>query len=391
LSLGQTPLANSLVSEDSLDDPEERYPLDLAFCEECALAQITESVPPDKLFRDYLYFSSYADGVVSSAGEIANRLADDRHLDQSSLVVEIASNDGYLLQFYKQRGIPVLGVEPARNIAEVAERDRGIPTISEFFGRELAEDLREEHGPADVIHANNVLAHVPDLNGVVEGFATLLKQDGVAVIEVPYVGSLIEKCEFDTIYHEHLCYFSVTALNRLFSRHGFVLTDVERLDIHGGSLRLFVSKDSTPSDEVLRMVEDERSKGMNSQEFYSDFADKVTALGDELTSLLRRLKCDGARIAAYGAAAKGSTLLNFFGIGKESIEYVVDRNPHKQGMFMPGVHIPILSPDKLAESPPDYLLLLAWNFADEIIEAQSEYRDRGGKFIVPVPKPRVIE
>ena len=245
LSLGDTPLANALLKKEQLDQPEETYPLDLAFCPHCTLVQITETVPPEKLFREYLYFSSFSDMLLQHARELATRLIHSRGLNANSLVVEVASNDGYLLQYYKQAGIPVLGIEPAVNIARVAQNERGIPTLCEFFGAALARRLRDEGRRADVIHAHNVLAHVADLNGFVEGIRLVLKDDGVAVIEVPYVKEMIDRCEFDTIYHEHLCYFSLTALDALFRRHGLIIQDVEHIPIHGESLRLFVMVDGS--------------------------------------------------------------------------------------------------------------------------------------------------
>lgn len=390
LSLGQTPLANQLLRADQLDLPEPRYPLDLAFCPACALVQITETIPPEVLFRDYVYFSSFSDTMLKSAEAISQRLTHERGLGADALVVEIASNDGYLLKFYRQAGVPVLGIEPARNIAKVAREQHGIPTIDEFFDKTLAASLVAEGRRADVFHANNVLAHVADLNGVIEGIGLVLKDDGVAVIEVPYVRDLVEHAEFDTIYHEHLCYFSLTALDALVRRHGLMLQDVERLPIHGGSLRLFIGKGTQQSEAVLTLLAEERALGMHEQPYYDRLAAKVEAIKAQLTSLLGELRSRGQRVAAYGAAAKGATLLNYCELGTESLEYVVDRSTYKQGQYMPGVRLPIYAPEKLLETQPDYLLLLAWNFADEIMAQQSEYRARGGKFIVPVPEPRIV-
>ncbi|MDE3179939.1 MAG: class I SAM-dependent methyltransferase [Acidobacteriota bacterium] len=391
LSLGKTPLANSLLTKEQLNLPEPVFPLELAYCPECSLAQILETVPPATMFASYPYFSSFSDTAVRNAESIARRIINGRQLDASKLVVEIASNDGYLLQFYQCAGVPVLGIEPASNIAEVARRDRGIPTLSEFFGADLARRVRQEGRSADVIHANNVLAHVPGLNDVVEGIRILLKDDGVAVIEVPYVKEMIERCEFDTIYHEHLCYFSVTALDRLFKRHGLILEDIERLPIHGGSLRLFVAhgESAEPNAAVEATLQEERARGIDRLAFYQDFAGRVEKLKRDLQERLGELKDGGKRLAAYGAAAKGSTLLNYCGIGREILEFVVDRNTHKQGLYMPGVHLPIFPPDKLLESQPDGVLLLTWNFADEIMEQQAEYRHRGGRFVIPIPEVRV--
>jgi SAM-dependent methyltransferase len=385
------PLANALLRLEQLHDLEPTYPLVLAFCSECTLVQITETVPPEKLFREYLYFSSFSDTLLRHAGDLVTRLIDTRRLNAGHLVVELASNDGYLLQYYQKRGIAVLGVEPARNIAEVA-RERGIPSVSEFFGEELAIALAEQYGCADVIHANNVLAHVADLNGFVKGVAVLLKPQGIAVVEVPYVKDLIDHVEFDTIYHEHLCYFSLTALNALFRRNGLRVQDVERVPIHGGSLRLFVARAGTqePTQIVAELLRNEHDWGIDRLAFYADFAHSVQNLKGSLSDLLLQLKRERKRVVGYGAAAKGTTLLNYFRIGAETLDFVVDRSPHKQGCYTPGTHLPIFSPDKLMHEKPDYVLLLAWNFANEILEQQTLFRQQGGRFIIPIPELKVV-
>ncbi len=388
LSLGRTPLANALLSVEDLEKPEPTFPLDLVFCRQCSLVQITETVPPEQLFAHYLYLSSFSDTMLQFAEELATRQVAQRALGAQSLVIEVASNDGYLLQFYRRAGVPVLGIEPAANVADVA-RDRGIDTITEFFGADVARRLRAEGRLADVVHANNVLAHVADLNGFVEGIATILKPDGVASIEVPHVMPMVENLEFDTIYHEHLCYFSLIALERLFKRHGLTPVDVERLPIHGGSLRLTVAHSGTPSDRVLTLLEEERASGLDSASYYSDFGARVAGLKARLADLLDDLKSKGKTIAAYGASAKGSTLLNYCGIGRETIEFVVDRSTVKQGRFTPGTHLPILPPESVMERRPDYLLLLVWNLAEEILRQQRAYREMGGRFVIPVPEPRV--
>jgi hypothetical protein len=305
--------------------------------------------------------------------------------------VEAASNDGYQLQFFARRGVPVLGIEPARNIAAVA-RERGIDTLEEFFGSAVAEKLRARGKSADVFLAKNVLAHVADLNDFVRGIRILLAPTGVAEIEAPYVRDMIDRVEFDTIYHEHLCYFSLTALAHLFRRHGLEVTNVERLNIHGGSLRVQAALAGTlePRPAVARLLDEEQARGLDRLSFYQGFARRVMTLKDALVSLLTSLKRQGKRLAAYGAAAKGSTLLNYMGIGPDLLDFVADRSTYKQGRYMPGVRLAIRPPETLVQEMPDYVLLLAWNVAGEIMEQQAEYRRRGGRFIIPVPEPAIV-
>ncbi len=392
LDLGATPLANALRPSDDLGTPEARYPLFVVFCPRCTLLQITETVRREQLFRDYPYFSSFSDTAVENARAIAQRMTAERRLGRDSLAAEIASNDGYLLQHYRDRGVPVLGVEPARNIASVANA-RGIRTIPEFFGFALAQRLRDEGVRPDVLHANNVLAHVADLGDVVAGMGTLIASSGMLIVEVPYVRDLVDHGEFDTIYHEHLCYFSVTALERLMHRHGLTLVDVERLPIHGGSIRIFARApcvDDRSRPAVGAMLEEERRWGVASAETYRVLRARMDRLRRELLDLLGNLRRGGERIVAYGASAKGSTLLNCFGIGKDSLEFVVDRNPMKQGLYMPGTELRVEPPTRLLEAMPGYVLLLTWNFAEEILAQQTEYRRRGGRFIIPIPEPRIL-
>ena len=390
LSLGELPLSDGLLEARQLVDNEPLYPLDVAFCASCSLVQILETVPPEELFgADYPYFSSFTDTLLKhSEANVKERIA-ERKLGATSLVVELASNDGYLLQYYRANGVPVLGIDPAPGPVAAA-RAKGVDTLQAFFGNALAAKLVAEGRGADVIHANNVLAHVADTNGFVEGIATLLKDDGVAVIECPYVKDLIEHGEFDTIYHEHLCYFSVTALRTLFRRHGLFITRVVPLSIHGGSLRVFVEKQNRPEHSVEQYIESEQRLGMDRLDYYADFSNRVTEIRSELSQLLQGLKDRKARIVGYGAAAKGTIMLNYVGIGQETLDFVVDRNTHKQGRFIPGVRLPIASPERVLAEQPDYVLILPWNFKDEIMAQQAEYRRRGGKFIVPVPRPTII-
>ncbi|HEX8243787.1 MAG TPA: class I SAM-dependent methyltransferase [Longimicrobium sp.] len=393
LSLGRTPLANALLTAGELQAPEATYPLELVFCPGCSLVQITETVPPEELFGEYFYFSSFSDTMLRHAEGLVERMVAERGLGPQSLAAEVASNDGYLLQYYLRAGVPVLGIEPASNIAKVAEEERGVRTVCAFFGAETAARLAADGFAADVVHANNVLAHVADLNGVVEGFRTLLKPGGTTSIEVPYVKDMVDGTEFDTIYHEHLCYFSLTALDRLFRHHGLAIWKVERLPIHGGSLRVFATPAGSapaPRESVRALLAEEQGWGVDRPEFYLGFAGRVERLKRELCALVADLKRQGKRIAAYGASAKGSTLLNYFGIGAETLDFVADRSTVKQGHFTPGTHLPIRPPEALLEAQPDHVLLLTWNFADEILAQQAEYRRRGGRFIVPIPTLRVV-
>jgi SAM-dependent methyltransferase len=384
------PLANSLLAPEDLGAPEPVFPLELTHCAACSLVQILETIPPETLFHEYLYFSSFADTVVEHARQLATRLIPERHLAENSLVVEIASNDGYLLQFFQAARVPVLGIEPARNIAKAAV-ERGIPTLSEFFGEALARELTGKGTRADVIIGNNVLAHVPDMNGFARGVALLLKDDGVALFEVPYVKDMIDGCEFDTIYHEHLSYYSLTAVKNLFERHGLSVVGVERTAIHGGSLRISIAKHGRAAPEVGALLEEEAGWRVGRIDAYRAFAGRVEELKASLRSLLADLKQQRKRIAGYGAAAKGTVLLNYCGIGADTIDFIVDRSPHKQGRYVPGVRIPIFPVERLLDDRPDYVLLLAWNFAAEIARQQSTYLQRGGRFIVPVPEPRILQ
>jgi len=390
LDLGQMPLSDGLLTAEQLEAAEQRYPLEVAFCPDCSLVQILETVPPEVLFcEDYPYYSSFSSTLLEHSRQNALELIERRKLGPASLVVELASNDGYLLKNFVERGIPALGIDPAEGPARAALAV-GVPTLPAFFGKELAARLRHDGKRADVIIANNVLAHVADTNGFVEGIRILLKDAGMAVIEVPYLRRLIEHCEFDTIYHEHLCYFSMTSLDALFRRHGLYINDVRHLQIHGGSLRLYIEPAENVGESVRTMLADEAALGINTYQYYKSFGIKVDALRKSIRDLLTGLKSSGKRIAAYGAAAKGAIMLNYIGAGTDVIDFVVDRNTHKQGKFMPGVHIPIFEPERIIEEMPDYVVILPWNFKDEILSQQAQYREKGGRFIVPIPRPEVI-
>jgi len=390
LSLGALPLADGFLTAAELDRPEPRFPLDVAFCPACGLVQILDTVPPEILFgRDYPYFSSVSASLLAhSKTHVVERLP-ELPPGPDTLVVELASNDGYLLQFYREAGVRVLGIDPAPGPVAAA-RAKGIETIEAFFGRDLAERLVAEGRRADLVHANNVLAHVADVHGFLDGIRLLLKDGGRAVVEVPYVRDLVEKLAFDTIYHEHLCYFSVRALDRLVRPHGLFLVRVERVPIHGGSLRLFLSKEDRPDATVEAILAEEAAIGLDRHAWFASFAARVERLREDLSSLVFDLARAGLRIAAYGAAAKGTILLNFCGLGPELLAWVADKNPFKQGRFVPGVRVPIVAPERILAEMPDVLLILPWNIEAEIVAQEAAYRARGGRFLVPLPSPRIV-
>jgi len=390
LSLGALPLSDGFLTEAELARPEPRFPLDVVFCPACTLVQILDTVPPEILFgRDYPYFSSVSATLLEhSRAHVLERLC-ELPPGPDRLVVELASNDGYLLQFYREAGVRVLGIDPAPGPVAAA-REKGIETICAFFGRDLARRLSAEGLAADLVHANNVLAHVADVHGFLDGIRILLKPGGRAVIEVPYVRDLVEKLAFDTIYHEHLCYFSVHAVDRLVRPHGLFLVRVERVPVHGGSLRLFFAGQDRPDSTVAALLAEERAIGLDRHAFYTGFAERVARLRADLRARLTELKSEGKTIAAYGAAAKGTILLNACGLGPELLEWVADKNPFKQGRWVPGVRLPIVPPERILEARPDYLLILPWNIEAEIVAQERAYREAGGRFLVPLPAPRLV-
>lgn len=389
LPFGDTPLADRLLTKEELDEKEHLVPLTLSICGDCSLVQILETVDPEVLFyAEYPYFSSVSPSLQKHFKGSADYLLETRSLGPDSLVVEAASNDGYLLRYFHEEGIPVLGIDPAEAPVNKA-REIGIDTMNTFFTSELAQELVDSGKKADVFLANNVLAHIPDLNGFVKGIATILKDDGVAVIENHYVVDLIDHCEFDTIYHQHVCYYSITAWRNLFKAHGLYLNRVKRTSIHGGSLRIYVEKFDAVDDSVLDLLEMEKERMVDKPDYYLKFAERVTELRSELRKILKALKAEGKTIAGYGAAAKACTLMAYSGIDSSYLDFVADLNVYKHGKFMGGNRLEILPPEAVMEKKPDYLLILAWNFADEIIEQMKDFSDAGGKFVVPVPFPEV--
>ncbi|GBF32290.1 hypothetical protein DCCM_0484 [Desulfocucumis palustris] len=393
LSLGSSPLSNSYLTREQLLKMEPYYPLKVYVCNKCFLVQLEEFESPQHIFNDYAYFSSYSDTWLKHAKDYAAKMIKLFNINNQSTVIEIASNDGYLLQYFIQRGIPVLGIEPAANVAKVA-KEKGIPTETVFFGLHAAKELVKKGKYADLIVGNNVLAHVPNLNDFIKGLKFLLKPKGIITLEFPHLMRLIEGIQFDTIYHEHFSYFSLLTLEKVFDKYGLTVFDVEELSTHGGSLRIYVRHQDdntrTITERIYDLKDRETKFGLMDINFYTSFGEKVNAVKLDMLNFLIKVKKEGKSIVGYGAPAKGNTLINYCGIKTDFLDYTVDKNPHKQGRYLPGSHIPIESPEKIKKTKPDYVFILPWNLKDEIMEQMNFVRDWNCKFVIPIPMLKVI-
>jgi SAM-dependent methyltransferase len=394
VDLGMSPLCESYLTAERLNQMEPFYPLHVYVCESCFLVQLEEYVSPEAIFTEYAYFSSYADSWLQHAKKYTELMVERFGINARNRVVELASNDGYLLQYFVQKGIPVLGVEPAANVARAAV-DKGVTTVVKFFGERLAREMAEDGNQADLLIGNNVLAQVPDLNDFVRGMKILLKPGGVVTMEFPHLMKLIEENQFDTIYHEHFSYFSLLSVEKIFAFHGLRIFDVEELATHGGSLRIYASHQDDATKPVGARITDlaarETAGGLKTLAYYSSFGERVKETKRKVLDFLIKAKREGKTICGYGAPGKGNTLLNYCGIRTDFLDYTVDRNPYKHGKFTPGTHIPIFPPDKIRETRPDYLFILPWNFKEEIMRQMSFITEWGGKFIVPIPEPEVVD
>ena len=393
VDLGTSPLSNAFLTDKTLEEPEKKFPLKVFVCENCFLVQLPEFESPGNIFNDYAYFSSYSKSWLEHVENYVNMITEKNSLGKDNLVIELASNDGYLLQFFKKKEIPVKGIEPAANVAKIAQ-EKGIETIVEFFGEKLAKKLSSEGTKADLIIGNNVLAHVPNINNFVKGISILLKTNGVVNIEFPHLLQIIQHNQFDTIYHEHFSYLSLSTVKKIFEFHNLIIFDVEEIPTHGGSLRIYAkhmtNKNFKIQHSVNALLEKEKDFGLMTLSFYLEFAKKVELIKEKLIEFFNNTKQNGKKIVCYGAAAKGNTLLNFCKINKDSIEYVVDNNPHKQGLYLPGSHIPIKNPEEIIKTKPDFILILPWNIKEEIMKDTSFIRDWGGKFVIPIPKVVIL-
>nr|WP_277816389.1 class I SAM-dependent methyltransferase [Neptunicella marina] len=393
VDLGMSPLCETFIPPSQLNQPEVFYPLHAYVCEQCLLVQVHEFVSPDEIYQDYPYFSSYSDSWVEHAHRYCENIVQRLGLDANSQVVEIASNDGYLLQHFVTQDIPCFGIEPATNVAEVA-RKKGINTENLFFGADTAQQLADKHGKADLLIGNNVLAHVPNLLDFIQGLHAMLSDDGVLTMEFPHLQQLIEQSQFDTIYHEHFCYLSLLVVEKAFAKHGLRIFDVEQLATHGGSLRIYAchnnaQQQTTAALDALR--KQEKLAGLTELSTYLTFAEQVQQCKNQLLSFLINAKAQGKKVVGYGAPGKGNTLLNYCGIGPDLLSYTVDRSPHKQGKYTPGTRIPIYAPDKIFATQPDYVLILPWNLATEITQQMQDIKQWGAKFVLPVPTATVLD
>lgn len=392
LDLGTSPLANSFLNEEKIKGVEKFYPLHVFVCKKCLLVQLAEFESPEHIFSDYIYFSSYSDTWLKHAENYVDMITKRFGFDSNTQIMEIASNDGYLLQFFKKKNMPVLGIEPAANVARIAE-EKGIPTVIKFFGRKTATELIQTEKQADLLIGNNVLAHVPDLNDFVAGMKIVLKPKGVITIEFPHILQLMQHKQFDTIYHEHFSYFSLLVLLKVFSFHKLIIFDVDEITTHGGSLRIYVkhmeNDDISTSERVNAIIEKERDFGLEKLSTYTNFQNQINDMKKNICEFFNNIKKNNKTIVGYGAPAKGNTLLNFCNIGLDEISYIVDKNPYKQGLYLPGTHIPIRNPEEILKTKPDYLLILPWNLKDEIMLQMTHIRKWEGKFVVLIPEVKI--
>ena len=394
LDLGETPLANSYLSDEEIDNNEESFPLKVLVCKKCYLVQLEEFKTPQNIFSNYAYFSSYSKSFLNHAKNYVDMMINRFQINQNNFVVEIASNDGYLLQYFKEKNIPLLGIEPAKNIAKNAE-EKGIKTISKFFGEKFSIELIKEYKKADLIICNNVIAHVPKINDFVSGLKLLMSKTGILTIEFPHLMELVEHNQFDTIYHEHFSYLSFFVIKNILEKNGIKIFDVEKIHTHGGSLRVFCThtenNDIIIKKSVDELLKSEKEKGMMEMNFYENFSTKINSTVDQFLDFCNKAKKDNKKLIGYGAPAKANTLLNYCKIKNNLIEYVTDLSPHKQGLYLPGSHLPIKSPEEIKKSKPDFVIIFPWNLQDEIIKQIDFIREWGGKFVIPIPNLKIIE
>ena len=394
LDLGETPLANSYLSDEEIDNNEESFPLKVLVCKKCYLVQLEEFKTPQNIFSNYAYFSSYSKSFLNHAKNYVDMMINRFQINQNNFVVEIASNDGYLLQYFKEKNIPLLGIEPAKNIAKNAE-EKGIKTISKFFGEKFSIELIKEYKKADLIICNNVIAHVPKINDFVSGLKLLMSKKGILTIEFPHLMELVEHNQFDTIYHEHFSYLSFFVIKNILEKNGIKIFDVEKIHTHGGSLRVFCThtenNDIIIKKSVDELLKSEKEKGMMEMNFYENFSTKINSTVDQFLDFCNKAKKDNKKLIGYGAPAKANTLLNYCKIKNNLIEYVTDLSPHKQGLYLPGSHLPIKSPEEIKKSKPDFVIIFPWNLQDEIIKQIDFIREWGGKFVIPIPNLKIIE